>query len=162
MARIFTPEGIDLGLRFDVGNSLEQQNLFEYAARRRKKGVPPPRHSVMSILLKFIEEKVEAEVRTQPRLEALCEYNDVLEFLVHVGQSEFRPQLATVKSILDLYGTGLRDHLVRKYLDLDTPPDKVAELHEILVNLIPDGYWPNFATEWPAAVEAAELRNRGA
>jgi hypothetical protein len=71
-----------------------------------------------------------------------------------MGRKSFEPMLAIADDALDQGLKLLRDHLVKKYIDRDTPAEEAAEINKTLVYIIEHGGWDNWREEFADAVWA--------
>lgn len=152
---------LDIDLRHEVFNAVEQRNLWAFAQRTRKNNVAPPATSVMAILQDFCEEKIAAQFSAEPlvSMKALVELRTVLGFLVSAGQVEFEMQIDQIDCGIVRIGRAARDQLVTRFLARETPAEELELISSTLVSMIEAGQWPEWRTEFDAAVETARLRN---
>jgi hypothetical protein len=158
----------DLPFRHSVFNSVEQQNLLKSItpkqARRAGIAAPTP---ILSIINDYLDEKVGRVMRQDPwdAFRAMRELRYVLHSLVYgVKHPEFKGLLETAETNNARIVEVLRQYLVKRYLDSDTPPDKRDEIQATLVEIIEAGFWPTWKAEvdswgrperWGSADDAA-------
>jgi hypothetical protein len=103
-----------------------------------------PLRPILNLLVEFAEEKLcRAAVREDPRraMDALCDLRSAVATLVGWGHKEFEPTLQQIDGELLFHAEACRHSLLMNYLDAKTP-EKVAELHGMLLELAQTGYWP--------------------
>jgi hypothetical protein len=155
--------GIDIRLRLDVLDCVEQHNLARYAAGIRKTGTERPPTQVLEMLLEFMETKAQKAIReghTRQGARALCDAEIVLRDLVRYGHKEFQ-------AILDGFEGGwrrclqaARQRLVEAYLAAETPEEELPAIQALIVEIIERGHWPNWRQEYDAAINAEVERRR--
>jgi hypothetical protein len=155
--------GFHLGFRTDVINSVEQGNLYMSVSpeQARRSGIEPPR-PLCNILNAFITEKINALVYTDltEALRAASELREVLRSLVYgLKHPEFRRELERVEAQMNRIGRAGLEQLVHRALSAKQP-EKVEEYRQLLNELINEGYWPNWQTEFEEMVDryCAELK----
>jgi hypothetical protein len=148
--------GFPINLRLDVLNSVEQDNLAEYARRKRVAGVERGR-PVLEILLKFTEQEIHRAAYLEhdylKALKALNESRVVCEDLVRYGHPEFEEHVKAIKAGIARIGKAARTRLVRDYLNPKTKAEDVQVIQEALVELVERGAWPEWRVEFGSAVE---------
>jgi hypothetical protein len=148
------------GFRWAMQNAAEMQWLSEQG-----RGAPPP-PPILSIVREFMDEKIGRALKERDPLRAfraMADLRVVLSDLVAVGHKEFASLLAIADDGLARAIKMMRDHLVKRYLDPETPEEMAAEINEMLCCIIANGHWPNWAEEYDDAVcEHAALRRERA
>jgi hypothetical protein len=122
---------------------------------RRTGTYQPPSRQILSLLSAFIEEKINAVVRVNSTeaLRAAGELREVLRSLVHgFKHPELKPQLETLEAQMNRIGVMCRERLVRDFLSA-TQPEKVEELRQMIFELVEEGYWPEWETEFEEIVD---------
>ena len=112
---------------------------------------------VLRIINEFMDEKIGRALKERDTLrafEAMRDLRIVLADLVAMGRKDFEPLLATADDALDRAVKLLREHLVKKYLDSNTPAEEAAEINKTLVYIIEHGGWDNWRKEFDDAVWA--------
>jgi hypothetical protein len=103
-----------------------------------------PLRPVLTLLVEFAEEKLNrAAVKEDPRraVEAFCDLRSAVATLVEWGHKEFAPMLQQIDGELLFLAEAGRHSLLMNYLDAKTP-ERIAELHGMLLELAQTGYWP--------------------
>jgi hypothetical protein len=157
--------GIDIRLRLDVLDCVEQRNLAMFANGIRKTGKEPPPIRVLEMLLEFMETKVQKAMREGHTLQgarALCDLEIVLRDLVRFGHKEFQATLDGFEGGWRRCLVAARTRLVKAYLDPATPDEEADQIHATLCEIIRRGAWPDWQREYAAAVDAAVERNSSA
>ena len=153
--------GFPINLRNDVCTSDEQTNLYNYARRRGRTTDVEPGRPVLEILLEFTREKIcRAAYHEHDFLKALKALNEsrvVCEDLVRYGHPEFEAHVKAIKAGIARIGKAARTRLVREYLDPKTSEENVQLIQEALVQIIERGAWPEWETEYAAAVEVRRM-----
>jgi hypothetical protein len=145
--------GIEIKLGLDCINSIEQTNRYRAMSpkRARRAGIEPGR-PILSILNQFVAEKIDAVIH-KDRMEAMRSARElkwVLRSLVYgVKHPEFKPDLERLEAIMNRIGRTALEQLVHDFLNA-TRPEKVEECRQLLVELIKEGYWPNWREEYQA------------
>jgi hypothetical protein len=111
-------------------------------------------------LLRVVHDYIDTKIATAlyeekdplKALRALADLRVVLSDLVAVGRKDFERLLAITDDALDRVVKLVRDHLVKRYLDPATPPERVAELHAGMLELAQGGYWPRLLEDLDDAV----------
>ena len=138
----------DLPFRLSVYNAEEQNNLENFVNKTRH---PPTR--ALTLLCEFAEAKIQRAVKGQA-LHALCEIHTVLGDLVRCGHTELEPQLRGIEAGFARCARAGLQQLLHRALDPATPPDRVQEITEVLVEIGESGRWPDFKSDLEAAVES--------
>jgi hypothetical protein len=115
---------------------------------------------VLRIINEFMDEKIAKALKERDPLrafEAMRDLRIVLSDLVKMGRKSFEPLLATADDGLDRAVKLMRDHLVNKYLDPDTPEEEAAQINETLVYIIEHGGWDNWRKEYNDMIWAHAL-----
>jgi hypothetical protein len=153
--------GIDIRLRLDVLNTVEQRNLAMFANGIRRTGTEPPPTKVLELLLAFAEEKIQKATRegnTRQGARALCDLECVLRDLVRFGHREFEVTLEGFERGWRRCLLAARQQLVQDYLDPATPDEEADQIHATLCEIIRRGAWPDWQREYAAAVDEAVER----
>jgi hypothetical protein len=154
--------GIELGLRLDVLDCVEQRNLALFAAGIRKIGSEKPPIRVLEMLVDFMETKASrAVVQEDPvrALQAIVDVDIVIGDLIRFGHAEFEPTQKKFKAGFARLVDAGRQRLVKAYLAAETPAEDLPGLQALIVEIIERGAWPNWKQEYAEAV-AEEVERR--
>ena len=154
--------GIDIRLRTDVLNTVEQRNLAMFANGIRRTGTEPPPTKVLELLLAFAEKKIQKATREGNTLQgarALCDLECVLRDLVRFGHKEFEATLRKFEGGWRRCLQPARQQLVEAYLDPPTSPEEADRIHATLCEIVRRGAWPDWQREYAAAVDEAVARH---
>jgi hypothetical protein len=156
------------GLASIVNDAFVQQRLAERGLAEPSRDGPPLR-PVLKLLNAFAEEKLSrAAAKEDPRraMEALCDLRSAVETLVEWGHTEFKLTLEQIDGELLFLAETCKHQLLSAYLNPKTEPERVAELHETIIDLAKTGYWPRLLEDmdnqlWDAAfAKIDELKAR--
>jgi hypothetical protein len=153
--------GINIRLRLDALNTIEQHNLAMFANGVRRTGTEPPPTKVLEMLLEFMEQKASRAVAKEDpvrALQAIVDVDIVIGDLIRFGHAEFAPVQKKFKAGFARIVDASRQRLVKAYLSLETPEEQLPGIQATLVKLIERGGWPNWREEYDEAIEAEALR----
>jgi hypothetical protein len=151
----FDDLGIDLRLATCVLNAVEQQNLADFANRRRKDRTADRGAAMFETIYPVLQE-MRPDLRSRdPRVwrPAFRSLLRAFRFLVESGYTLFEPFVQVIEVGMEKIHRAARDEVVRRFLSPASSDEDVEIAGRLLVELIESGGWPNWREEYEREVQ---------